>query len=470
MFQTTCQQSSFVAFAIAILCNQMNPVTAQPADAKPTPARTVFRVSPPEANGAVEVSVGINPTNPNHLIAASIARVREHPGISDFAYVTTDAGKNWKMVPRSNPHKVQQGDDVITFTPDGTAVHTFISFQGIRQERPRKAHSGIVTSTSRDGITWNDQVPVVELFNSVEPHEDKPWMTADKSKTSKTFGNLFVAWSRFDVYGSPKAEHHTHVYVSRSTDSGKSFSVPLRISDQPGDAQDKSDTLMGACPATGPNGEVYVAWAGPNGLFFTKSPDANLKFGKNTVITKCQSWDFSVKGLGRANGLPSMGVDITTGKDRGTIYVCWADIRNVDPDIFLITSRDGGTTWSEPLRVNGDTKGNGREQWFPWMVVDPVDGSVNIAYYDRGDSDDTKTNLTLARSVDSGRTFQYTRMDDKPYDLNRLGFFGDYIGLDCLNGRIALLWMHPLDETRKLGISGTIVDFEPGTHQERIKK
>jgi hypothetical protein len=88
---------------------------------KTGPAPRVARVSPDDAAGAVEVSVAINPTNPDHMVAASIARVRDQPGITDFAYVTTDAGRTWKMVPRANPHKVQQGDDVVTFTPDGVA-------------------------------------------------------------------------------------------------------------------------------------------------------------------------------------------------------------------------------------------------------------------------------------------------------------------------------------------------------------
>src|SRR5262249_32303501 len=90
------------------------------------PAARVVRVTPPEATGAVEVSVAINPTNPDHMVAVSIARMKDHPGITDFAYVTSDAGQTWKMVPRANPHKVQQGDDVVTFTPDGLAIHAFI--------------------------------------------------------------------------------------------------------------------------------------------------------------------------------------------------------------------------------------------------------------------------------------------------------------------------------------------------------
>ncbi|MBI3409581.1 MAG: exo-alpha-sialidase [Planctomycetes bacterium] len=441
-------------------------------DKKSSPGPRVVTVTPPDAMGAVEVSVAINPTNPDHMIAVSIARMKEHKDISDFAYVTNDAGRTWKTVPRDNPHKVQQGDDVVTFTPDGLAIHTFISFAGILKERPKKAHSGIVTSTSKDGITWNAQVPVVELFNAVEPHEDKAWVKADMSKDSPHRGNLYVAWTKFDVYGSAKPEHKSNIYFSRSPDSGKSFAVPHKISDQPGDALDKSDTVMGACPAVGPKGDVYVVWAGPKSLFFTKSTDAGVKFGKNSIISDCVGWDFPIKGLGRASGLPSLGVDITKGKDRGSIYACWADTRNGDPDVFLIVSRDGGDTWSKPLHINNDTKGNGKEQWFPWLVVDPVDGSVNIAYYDRGAQDGTNTDMTLARSVDGGRTFAYYRLNDEVYNLSlgKKDFFGDYLGIDAYGGRVAVLWMHLMKEPRRLGISSAVLDFEPGTQEGRVEK
>lgn len=443
---------------------------APAGDKKTGPVPRVVRVTPAEAAGAVEVSVAINPTNPDHMIAVSIAKLKEHPGITDFAYVTNDAGRSWKMVARANPHKTQQGDDVVAYTPDGLAIHAFISFSGIRQARPKKAHTGIVTSTSRDGLDWNAQVPVVELFNSVEPHEDKPWIRADMGKDSPHRGNLYVAWTKFDVYGSARPEHKSHIYFSRSVDSGKSFAVPHKVSEQPGDAQDKSDTVMGACPGIGPKGEVYVVWAGGKNLLVAKSADAGVKFGKNQVIADCAGWDFPITGLGRASGLPSMGVDITGGKDRGSVYVAWADTRHGDPDVFLVVSRDGGETWSKPLRVNNDAKGNGKEQWFPWLVVDPVDGSVNIAYYDRGAREGTSTDVTLARSVDGGRTFAYYTLNDEVYDLSKLGFFGDYLGIDCYGGRVAVLWMHPVDKSKKMGISSAVLDFEPGTQDARGPK
>src|SRR5262249_8998331 len=110
---------------------------------------------------------------------------------------------------------------------------------------------------------------------------------------------------------------------------------------------------------------------------------------------------------------------------------------------------------------------NGKEQWFPWMVVDPRDGSVNIAYYDRGTQAGTRTNVTLARSTDGGRTYVYTKLNTDAYDLNKLGFFGDYLGLDAYAGRVAILWMHPLADSKNLGISSAVLDFEPGTHKRR---
>ena len=37
-------------------------------------------------------------------------------------------------------------------------------------------------------------------------------------------------------------------------------------------------------------------------------------------------------------------------------------------------------------------------------------------------------------------------------------------------GRVAVLWMHPLDNSKKLGISSAVLDFEPGTQEARAGK
>ena len=53
--------------------------------------------------------------------------------------------------------------------------------------------------------------------------------------------------------------------------------------------------------------------------------------------------------------------------------------------------------------------------------------------------------------------------------LEKLGFFGDYIGVDAYGGRVAVLYMHP-QGGKRLGISAAVFDFEPGTQQAKAEK
>jgi len=432
--------------------------------AQDKPAHVVVRVSEPKAPRPVEVSVAINPANPDLIIGVS------QQGPKNVAYVSNDAGRTWKTVPTANPGKRIQGDDAVTFDSDGLAFRSYISFTGIRVARPLRAGNGIFVSSSRDGLAWSDPVPVIDHINSVTPYEDKPWIRADTFKESPYKGNLYVAWTRFDEYGSKNPEHKTHIYFARSKDSGKSFSVPHRISETPGDCLDSSNTVMGAVPAVGPKGEVYVVWAGPKGLAFVKSTDGGWTFGKEKILTVTPGgWDFNVKGIFRCNGMPMTCIDVSAGPNRGTIYVSWTDLRNGDPDVFVISSRDGGDTWCKPVRVNDDPKGNGKEQFFTWMAVDPVDGAVNIVFYDRRDSDDEKTGLTLARSIDGGKTFVNHKIKQEAFVCQKRAFFGDYIGIDAYGGRVVAMYMHFVD-AKQLAISAAIFDFKQGAQELQAEK
>jgi hypothetical protein len=443
-------------------------LAATPAAQDP-PAHEVVRVTNAAALFPCEVSVAVNPTNPDHLIAVSMQNgLKGKPPISDCAYVSTDGGKTWKTVVLANPDQRLQGDDVVAFGPDGVAYHACISFMGIRELRPARAVNGIFVSSSRDGITWSNPVAVIDHINSVTPFEDKPMLGVDLSADSPYRGQLYVAWTKFDEYGSKKPEHKTHIFFSRSKDGGKSFSVPLQISDKHGDCLDSDNTVMGAVPAVGPKGEVYVAWAGPEGIVIDRSLDGGWTFGKDVLVSKTPGgWDIPIKGMMRANGLPSVGVDLSKGRDRGSVYVNWVDERHGDPDVFVAASRDGGATWGEPLRVNDDQKGNGKEQFFTWMAVDPSDGSVNVVFYDRRDQNGTSTTLTLARSIDGGRTFVNYRIKQEPFVCQNNAFFGDYLGIAAHSGRVTPVYQH-FTGKGGLALSAAVFRFRPGT-QEVVK-
>jgi hypothetical protein len=252
--------------------------------------------------------------------------------------------------------------------------------------------------------------------------------------------------------------------VSRSQNGGRSFSVPLEISDETGDARDSDDTVEGAVPAAGPNGDVYIAWAGPKGLYFDRSSDAGVTFGKDIIISAMPGgWDLPVPGLERHNGMPVTAVDLSTGPQRGSVYVNWIDERNGDPDVFLAASRDGGRTWSAPVRVNDDVKGS--TQMFTWLAVDPVDGSLNIIFHDRRGQSGTMTGLTLARSVDGGRTFVNHAIPVTPFDCcSKSAFMGDYNGIDAYDGRVVAAFP-VLTASGQQKVQAAIARFHPRTQE-----
>lgn len=193
-------------------------------------------------------------------------------------------------------------------------------------------------------------------------------------------------------------------------DAGESWTTPIRINKTAGDCINKDNTVEGAVPAVGPNGEVYVSWAGPGGLVFNKSTDRGEHWLEETVITSMPGgWDFAIPGIFRANGLPITACDVSNGPHRGTIYVNWTDQRNGenDTDVWLVKSNDGGISWSEPVRVNDDESQH--HQFFTWMAIDQTNGYIYFVFYDRRNYDGDSTDVYMALSTDRGRLLSIVR-------------------------------------------------------------
>jgi len=114
------------------------------------------------------------------------------------------------------------------------------------------------------------------------------------------------------------------------------------------------------------------------------------------------------------------------------------------------------------VRVNDDPIKNGKEQFFTWMSVDPVDGSVNIVFYDRRDTVGPMTKVVMARSVDGGKTFVNHAIDQPAFKCDDKVFFGDYTGISAYNGRVIPFFMH-FDQEKKLAVSVALFHFILGT-------
>ena len=76
------------------------------------------------------------------------------------------------------------------------------------------------------------------------------------------------------------------------------------------------------------------------------------------------------------------------------------------------------------------------------MAVDPIDGSVNVAFYDRHGLDGTATSVTLARSTDGGESFETFPVAIEPFETSDDVFFGDYLAAAAHGGRVVMVFSH----------------------------
>jgi hypothetical protein len=111
-------------------------------------------------------------------------------------------------------------------------------------------------------------------------------------------------------------------------------------------------------------------------------------------------------------------------------FVC-PEGKTTDTDIFIVRSTNGGVTWSDPRRVNQD--GPGKDQWFPFAAVS-TDGHISVVFNDRRDDFANRLmNVYVATSVDGGTEWSETRVTSVASNINwafEQGFFiGDYNGL-----------------------------------------
>ena len=238
----------------------------------------------------------------------------------------------------------------------------------------------VVQKSTDNGLTWDDGKGIG--LNSPK-NQDKEWLAVDLSN-DKYKNNLYVSWTEFDSYNSPNPMDSSRILFSRSVDHGESWSEPVKVSDRSGDCLDSDSTDEGAVPTVGPNGEIYLSWAGPNGIMFDKSTDGGQSFGKDIFVTNQPGgWDFNVPGIFRCNGLPITACDTSHSAYRGNIYINWSDQRNgtSNTDVFIIKSTDGGKTWGSVIKVNDDK--TDRQQFFTWMTIDQTTGYIYVVFYDR---------------------------------------------------------------------------------------
>ena len=230
------------------------------------------------------------------------------------------------------------------------------------------------------------------------------------------------------------------IFVSRSTDGGKTWSAPATVSLDTSGATFSDKPWIGIDRTKGPNrGTVYVAWnldsnsdarrhdpdAGdrapgllhnqqvaerqPVGLDVARSTDGGQTFSSPVVVSVFDNMHFAL------GAIPQVAPD-------GVVYVAFLSFVDTSSgattnSIDLVSSQDGGVTFA-PQRTSAPSidglpnhlsAGTFRNLSLPTFVVSPRDGSMVVAWADirSGDAD-----ILASRSQDGGQTWT------APYRVN----------------------------------------------------
>ncbi len=428
-----------------------------------------------------EPQIAVNPANPLHMVASS----NDYESCCDQFYTTFDGGRTWRtgdMSVEAPGKKARTGSDpVTTFNRKyGTVIHSSLNFQN------DGCDGDVVVSLSKDGgIHWNTVVEVADGGGPTSCEEngifnDKEWITTDNSPNSPFYGRSYLTWTAFKSASGVTLE--SPIWESHSDDGGFHWSAPQEISGaNPALCTFQVDGPAGECdedqfsvPSVGPDGTIYVSFVNDQnqalwepGEFFddqyllVKSLDGGVTWSAPGFIVGREdgSRDFPLNVRGRATltnyqvRVPEAGNIVADPTSPGRLYFVFFDNRNgihdvdnpvTNTDVFIVRSTNGGASWSAPSQVNPSDSGAGNDQWFPWVDVSPVDGTVGVLYNDRSyDPTHSTHEATLSESPAGGASFTSVKVStasSHPRDSrffralvtgceNCAVFHGDYIGL-----------------------------------------
>jgi hypothetical protein len=430
-----------------------------------------------------EVQVAINPKNSRQMVAGANSFYRDptaacqSPAGAGLTYGTqalygsSDGGTTWTYHCAPWPAAVTGGvsgadayfgsDPAVAWDNNGNA---YAAYMLISQNSAGISAASIVVAKSSDaGLTWASLGIVVNNVANPNASDDKEFLAVDTSNGIFSHpGRLFAIWDE------------NNVEQIAFSDDGVTW-TPYVFS-TPG-------FTVGADVKVGPDGTVYAVWnrvyprnrlgqATGDDTYFSKSTDggvtwtAPVKIFSHTLASFQNYYLPAAQNERGVNSFPSLDIDRNfLSPYYNRLYIVYADNTTTccPPntfgriDAYERWSSDGGTTWSNRLRVNDDSAGV--SHFFPWLGVDPTDGSVNVAWYDtRNDSiNQERTQIFYARSVDGGASFQanLNLTDSGPNFNNHVAYsdedswtntnsnanqYGDYMGLAATNRQIHAVW------------------------------
>jgi hypothetical protein len=389
-----------------------------------------------------ENSVVVDPTNDSIIFNSNNSLSASGNTLygADYLY-SFDIAETWEgsyMAPNGQNY----GDPAVAIDNLGRWYVGYISSAGGQR----------VSYSDNHGQTWSYSNVANKPGSGWYDMCDKNHLWIDTKPGSPYENYVYDAWTDFG------GQYNYEVVFKRSTDRGQTWGPKIALSPD----VNAGSHNQGVNLATGPNGEVYAAWAiydyssnlTEKAIGFCKSTDGGASFS-NAV--RAINGIYGIRNIGvpqnmRVNSFPVMAVDISDCVYSGNIYIVWAN-RGVpgvnsgtDVDIYMLRSTNGGLSWDDPIRVNQDPVGQGKKHYLPWITVDPVTGAISVVFYDnRNTTYPNKAEAWVAVSTNAGETWEDFRVSDVEFTPSGIpgaadDYFGDYLGISAYNGKVFPVW------------------------------
>jgi hypothetical protein len=365
-------------------------------------------------------------------------RVRE-PGVfvpTGF-FTSFDGGEHWidGQIPFGEGNN--GGDPAPAFdAKHDVALMASLDFRiDARRELPAE-NGNIAVSRSVDGGRTFEE-PVIAMRgrgSDVSPTQvffDKEFLTVDNNPDSPFYGRAYVTATRFfGGFEDPGFLKEFPIFLSYSDDGGKTWSTPREISGshptctfQTRGPANECDEDQFSIPEVASDGTVYVhlanfqneaEWEVPfdfdGQIMVVRSTDGGRTFSDPVPATQVEDgfsdMPFSVLGdqtiWGHQFRWNAYGTITAHPKDAKELTIIWSDRGRPNPratedclsealepprydpcragpgldtDVFMVSSGDGGKTWSERAVLDGAPA----PQWYPWADYTP-EGKLAVAW------------------------------------------------------------------------------------------
>lgn len=354
-------------------------------------------------SGEVEPAMAVDPNDPNR-IAIAWQQDRWFDGASRgiVVAVTSDGGGTWKASHETKLSLCSGGtranggghprvtDPWLSFSPDGTLHLTALSVALDARASSGADPEAVLATRSSDGLTWSDPVALVRDEDPAV-YNDKPSVTADPHDAEVAY----AVWHRLSDTAPFSLQGDTR--FARTSDGGVTWGPPRTILGPIEEGQSFGNEIV-VLPQESPfpgrlvNLFTLISWGNDSkteemSIGAISSNDGGRTWSKPAVISTLETapvtdpWSGQELKTGRL--LPRVAVDPISG----TVYVAWSDSSfgaGGYNDVALSISTDGGDSWSDPVRVNR-TPANEAEpnrQTFTPEITATTDRGVAVAYYD----------------------------------------------------------------------------------------